>query len=428
MMRKNAMFWKQVMRKTVKNKAVWRLLAIIILATFIPFPAKAAAKESRYLVLVQNRDHSWTAYENLTEESPQGNIMVKAKSISEAIGFSYKINKDASFTIQKSQFRKNTYVKNNTTYSFQCSSSASIGRITVYPPYSSVKNKSNLCHFKSLSTLLHCKYYSASIANDYKKAGYKGILCYSNYDAIADVPALKDVTDSSGNKFFTDTEPDENSGDDANNTDISDYSDNKLIIVGDSRTNNMSKWVLTNVNTEFICKEGQGYDWFCKTAVGEVNSIKKPGDTILIWLGVNDYNSDKLGGNPWIYYSDKINSLAAGKWKDCKVYVAEVGYVDANLIQAYYGKKLKSNVTQLSTGYKIKGIKEFNYNLKEGLNDGVTWIPTNTVIGIKGNDKAATSKNLWVTKIDGKKDGLHYGREITRKIYQYFVEKTMLPK
>lgn len=395
-------------RLTGKRSIMWIIFLLIFTNIVAPSVSKAETKENNYLVLIQNKDNTWTAYDNLIEESPEGNLMVKAKAISEKLNYSYKILKNSNFTIQKSEFRNNIYEKGNQEYTFQSSSSALIAKTTVYAPYTSEKSGHNVCHFSTLNTMLYSKYYSASIAKEYKEKGYKGVICYSKYAKIIDVPGWNEVISDSDAK------------------DSLQYTENKLIIVGDSRTNNMSKWVKTSVDTEFISKEGEGYEWFCNEAIKKVNSVKKPGDVILIWLGVNDYNSDKLGAKSWAKYADKINKLADNQWKDCFIYVAEVGYVDSNIMNRYYGKKTKSNVTQLYIGTKIKGIRQFNVKLKGNLNDTITWITTNSTLGIQSNDNQTNQKDIWITKSNGKKDGLHYGKEISQKVYDYFVQKAMI--
>jgi hypothetical protein len=200
----------------------------------------------------------------------------------------------------------------------------------------------------------------------------------------------------------------------------------KLIIVGDSRTHNMSKWVNTSVPTKFVAKSGQGYNWFVSEGINSVNSIKNPGDTIVIWLGVNDYFSTILGGNSWTVYANKINDLTKYEWSDCKVYVASVGYVDRAKMLLYYGTCARSNVTMLNENNNLKGIQEFNELLKSSLSNKISWINTYNVIGINNNDFEITSDDLWITRENGKKDGLHYGVAKTQEVYNYFVECTFL--
>lgn len=198
----------------------------------------------------------------------------------------------------------------------------------------------------------------------------------------------------------------------------------KLIIVGDSRTHNMSNWVNTSVPTRFVAKSHMGFNWLMDEGIGKVNAVKKPGDVIVVWLGVNDYFSNSLGGDTWSVYANKLNSLANYEWADCKVYVAAVGYVDRAKHIAFYGKDIRSNVTQLASGNRIHGIEEFNKKLKASLSSKINWIDTYGVIGIPNNDTAVTPDNIWYTRENGKKDGLHYGIEKTQEIYNYFVKKS----
>jgi hypothetical protein len=202
--------------------------------------------------------------------------------------------------------------------------------------------------------------------------------------------------------------------------------DRKIIIVGDSRTNNMRRWVYTTVPTTFVAKCDMGYDWFIEEGVQTVNNMKNPGDVVIVWLGVNDYNWSRQGKEFWELYADKINRLAANEWKDCEVYVASVGYVDSIRINAYYGQKNRANSTQLLEGSKINGIKDFNQKLKEALSKEVSWIDTGKVIGIKDSDIHRTSLSLWYTRRNGSVDGLHYSEAKTKEIYKYFVKKTCL--
>jgi hypothetical protein len=198
---------------------------------------------------------------------------------------------------------------------------------------------------------------------------------------------------------------------------------NKLIIVGDSRTNNMKKWVTdTSIDTRFIAKVGQGYNWFVNTAIEETNNMLNPGDTIIVWLGVNDYYKSNLGDNPWRIYAKKLNELVNNDWKDCNVYVASVGYVDRNLMKLYYKKDNGSNINQLNHGIRIKGIQAFNEKLRQSLDYSITWIDTFDVIGINEDDNG-TDESIWVTRTNGKIDGLHYGVAKTQEIYEYFVSQ-----
>ncbi|BCN30662.1 SGNH/GDSL hydrolase family protein [Anaeromicropila herbilytica] len=203
----------------------------------------------------------------------------------------------------------------------------------------------------------------------------------------------------------------------------------KLIIVGDSRTRNMCKWVKTNdIETRFVSKPGKGYDWFISEGAAEATSIAESGDTILVWLGVNDYDMFSLYSKykkaPWELYTEAINKLAKTDWAKCKVCVAGVGYVDRGRIINYYGKDNRSNISSITNRLPINGIKGFNTYLKTKLDSNITWINTTSVIGIKASDNS-TSSNLWLKRSNGLYDGLHYNKKTTQKIYDYFA-KTVL--
>jgi hypothetical protein len=143
---------------------------------------------------------------------------------------------------------------------------------------------------------------------------------------------------------------------------------------------------------------------------------------------VNDYFNDINKKKSWKAYADKLNYLVSKDWADCKVYVAAVGYVDRAKHIDYFGIDKRTNVTSTNKGNKIKGISEFNQKLKASLNNKITWIDTKKVIGIKSNDTDNTPDNIWITRENGKKDGLHYGKNKTQEIYDYFVKITMTDK
>lgn len=203
----------------------------------------------------------------------------------------------------------------------------------------------------------------------------------------------------------------------------------KLIIVGDSRTRNMSKWVKTSrLETRFVAKSGQGYEWFIKDGISQTTELAEPGDSILVWLGVNDYSLtnlyDKYGKEPWDLYIEEINKLAKTEWAQYKVYVAGVGYVDPVRMKQFYKSDLMSNVNYLQNRVQIRGIHEYNRILKTHLAKNVKWINPMKVIGIRSDDYL-TNKHIWVKRSNGSYDGLHYSKRVTQKIYNYFVRKVV---
>lgn len=97
------------------------------------------------------------------------------------------------------------------------------------------------------------------------------------------------------------------------------------IFIGDSRTVGMSQAVDAADNVYFVAKVGQGYEWFCDTAIAQVNTIIENNNydnwVLISNLGVNDLgNAEK--------YELKYKSLCMGEWRDYDFYIVSVGCID----------------------------------------------------------------------------------------------------
>lgn len=426
----------------LKNSYSKIILGLIIFSVMLinlnsPIIGKAASNNT-YLVLIQNSDKTWTAYEELIEPSPNGNLMIYAKPIAEALNLKYIERSDGTFRIKRSTYRYNTYTFGERKYTFKSSSTLNTIRTAVYAPYKSYGSDDALIHSSTLNSLVYNKYFSAAKAAEFRAEGYRGVACFSIYGEITEVPSIEDVVSTLGEQYFEgshlveevpideeDEKPETGNQEQLETDKLTYQTENKIIFVGDSRFNNMSRWILPSVNSEFIAKNGIGYDWFSNVAIDDVNELKNPGDIIIVWLGVNDYYSTSFGDDTWSAYAETINNLASEEWADCKVYVAEVGYVDSNLIYDYYGSYRMMNVTQLGFEYKISGISDFNRKLKSSLNENISWITTNDVIGINSNDYELTPLSYWLTRGNGMKDGIHYGKDVSIELYNYFIEAVL---
>lgn len=146
-----------------------------------------AGNSDNYLVLVQQKDGSWKEYKNLIELSNNGNLMMKAKLITKALGFSYKNNSNGTFAIKRSSTRYNTYTKNTNKYIYTNESTSAI-KLTMDRAYISERNKCYICQVNTLSTLVNYKYFDGTGSKSY--TDYKGVLCFSKYKEIpASVPS-----------------------------------------------------------------------------------------------------------------------------------------------------------------------------------------------------------------------------------------------
>ena len=156
-----------------------------------------------------------------------------------------------------------------------------------------------------------------------------------------------------------------------------------IIFIGDSRTEDIERYVSSDAT--FICKVGEGYNWMVNSAFHEADEIVNGGTKkIIIWLGVND-----LGNKT--QYVEAVNTKAQ-EWvsKGATVYYAAVGPLDHD-----------------PSGYATNdGIEDFNKVIKDGLSSQVKYI-----------DLYNKFKNEGYTTVDG----IHYNPETTQKIYDYLV-------
>lgn len=150
-----------------------------------------------------------------------------------------------------------------------------------------------------------------------------------------------------------------------------DYEDCNYVFLGDSRFVGMSN--CKQSNDIFICKVGEGYNYFCKN----INNISE-NDIVIIGFGVNDLgNIDK--------YIELANSLTN-----------EVYYLTINPVDE---QKEREN------GYSITNqqIDEFNNKLKE---NAINYKVIDTNSYLKQNGYSTV-------------DGLHYDNVTYTKIYEY---------
>jgi len=158
-----------------------------------------AADKKKYLVLVQNYDgETWVAYDNIIDEKR----MVDVKALVKILDLKYedtgknkfKIirNKDAvsEFTIGKKTFES---VINGTM-------AASEYFKLKYAPVR--KNNKLYFYYESLIDLVMYRYFSSSKAKEFADLGYDGIVCYSRFFTITEVPTLDKVYNTKGKLLY----------------------------------------------------------------------------------------------------------------------------------------------------------------------------------------------------------------------------------
>ena len=173
--------------KKLKTIATLFLAIIIILmqTTIIQNPAEAAASNG-YLVLVEDKDGTWTSYKNYVEVSPKNKLMVKASSLSKAIGMKYKKTSSKKFYVANGK-SQNIYTLGKINYTYS-NGTKTLTKKSDTQPYTSKIFKANMISYKSLNTLIYTDCYQGTAAGTYQDAGYDGVLCFSKYNAINKLP------------------------------------------------------------------------------------------------------------------------------------------------------------------------------------------------------------------------------------------------
>ncbi len=179
------------MKKTAK-KSITILITLILCFSILQINSQEtyASASNKFLVVIQQKDGSWKSYDNLVEKSDSGNLMVKAKALSKALGFTYKNKSDGTFVIKRNSERYNTYTKNTNKYSYTNESTISEMK-TANIAYTSKISKYNVCQADTLSTLVNYKYFSSEVVKAYQ--GYIGVLCFSKYQKLPEVVPVTDL-------------------------------------------------------------------------------------------------------------------------------------------------------------------------------------------------------------------------------------------
>ncbi len=177
---------------------------------------------------------------------------------------------------------------------------------------------------------------------------------------------------------------------------IPDRSQNKFILIGDSRTEDMCKSSYCNActNDKYFAKVSMGYSWFINTAIPDTNTyLNKNLDksyNIFILLGINGVGTTSGNGvTTSNNYFSKIKSLANNQWKDHYIYFVSINpVIDSK-------SKYEKNVA----------VNAFNSNMKNKIASS----------GIKNLKYCDTASKLSITSSNSS-DGVHYNCTTYKKI------------
>lgn len=179
---------------------------------------------------------------------------------------------------------------------------------------------------------------------------------------------------------------DDSDTDDGDKDDEKKASINRVVYIGDSRTEGLRDVNSDSKNT-FICLSSMGYDWMLSTAFPQAESYASSGTAFVILMGVNDlYHQNS--------YISAINQKAAEwKKKGAVVYFASVGPVQND--------PYTSN----------SEIESFNRALKNGLSSDVGYIDLYGELNKSGYQTV---------------DGTHYTNAVSKNILSFIGQQVAL--
>lgn len=179
---------------------------------------------------------------------------------------------------------------------------------------------------------------------------------------------------------------DDSDMDDGDKDDEKKASINRVVYIGDSRTEGLRDVNSDSKNT-FICLSSIGYDWMLSTAFPQAESYASSGTAFVILMGVNDlYHQNS--------YISAINQKAAEwKKKGAVVYFASVGPVQND--------PYTSN----------SEIESFNRALKNGLSSDVGYIDLYGELNKSGYQTV---------------DGTHYTNAVSKNILSFIGQQVAL--
>lgn len=191
-----------------------------------------------------------------------------------------------------------------------------------------------------------------------------------------------------------------------NNKQIKNITNNKVIIIGDSRMEQIEKEDIDiPTNFTFIAKGGTKINWLENEAIDKLNeklnyksnNIKYH---IIFNMGVNDLNEDISPINLSNEYYKLYRQLSQ-TYKDVNFYILSVNPIDMSIINI-------KNYNQKRTTEKIE---DFNSNIIKNINTDK-----------QDNIKYCDSYNSFEFET---RDGLHYTKNTDEKIINYLTNKCL---
>ena len=182
-------------------------LIVLVITVNLTTPASVSAASGKCGVIIGDKSNNYKLYNNLVVLSPTKNIMVKAYSISKALGLSYSYDSNKNkLTIKNPNNGKYLeFIRGSKSYTYYSSSTAKgITKTAVYKFYYDDSSKCYVIHMTTLNNIVGYNYYSDISNTYYSNMGYGSLLSYSiNGYSKTDIPITDELVNYLNAKTFT---------------------------------------------------------------------------------------------------------------------------------------------------------------------------------------------------------------------------------
>ena len=155
------------------------MLTTITTATEKPVPL--------YLVMIQSKNGTWKCYDNLAFKNKNNQLVLNAKYTANKLGFQYKKIDNKKFQIVRSS---NWYTAYTTTKKTSTRNKNGVKKEYTLTQKPYFENSIPYVPVKAFSSLCNYKYFSGDKLEAHVSMIYDGIICYSKYNKITEMPSL----------------------------------------------------------------------------------------------------------------------------------------------------------------------------------------------------------------------------------------------
>ena len=180
-----------------RNRMIALLIILIMFLHNMSYSelAEASTKSNKnYLILVEQAEGHWIAYDNLVHVSSDGKPMVSAEMMARALGYLYQehVNTAKQFVLTKKANVSNTYTIGKKYYTAQSGKTKT--KVETKSIVAVDINNLYYCEPSTLNKLCYYTFFSGkSIAGYETVAGVDGVLCFSTVKSRKSLPDYKKV-------------------------------------------------------------------------------------------------------------------------------------------------------------------------------------------------------------------------------------------